>query len=438
MNIVYSQEELPKTITKSLFLLGPTPRSSDVRSWRQDALKLLSELNYDGTVFVPEDRSWLENEAVSICLCGHPRDDHEFAGFGACQAMLNSFDKEGIQRGCYYCRAFKSSIQKERLLDVEKQIEWEELCLNVADKIVAWLPCELKTMPGFASRVEWGRWESSGKLILGFPENAEKLGYISYYAKKEEVPTFSSLKETISKAVSLLGKGAKREGGDRYVPLQIWETPQFQSWHKAQVQVGNYLEDAKVLYSYFHRPKEHGVFLFILRTHVFIKNEGRVKKLDFTLSRSDISSVLLYKKGASPQESEVVFVREFRPSVSNKIAYVVELVSGSNSDPEKNDPWELAVEEVSEETGFSLDPKRLVFHGARQLVSTLSAHKSHLFSVEITQEELDWFKGQKNIAHGNLHDGERTFIEVLSYKDLFTSDTLDWTALGQVLSVLHG
>jgi hypothetical protein len=40
----------------SIFLAGPTPRSGDVTPWRPEALDLLLELGFSGTVLVPERR----------------------------------------------------------------------------------------------------------------------------------------------------------------------------------------------------------------------------------------------------------------------------------------------------------------------------------------------------------------------------------------------
>lgn len=57
MNIIYAREALPKYVVKSIFLAGPSPRDKNAISWRLEALKILSDLGFDGHVFVPEDRS---------------------------------------------------------------------------------------------------------------------------------------------------------------------------------------------------------------------------------------------------------------------------------------------------------------------------------------------------------------------------------------------
>lgn len=382
MEVIYALEDLSKTITKSIFLAGPTPRSEDGNPWRQDALKILEDIGFeDGTVFVPEPR------------------DQKWHG------------------------------------EYDRQIEWEELCLNVADCIVFWIPRDLETMPAFTTNIEWGRWENSGKIVLGFPEEAQKMSYINLYAEKNKIESQKTLTTTLEKAIEFIGEGAPRNEGERHVPLFIWNTSSFQSWYKAQLDVGNHIETAKLIFNY--RIRNGFPFLWVLKADIYVAKEDRIKKNDFVLARTDISSVMLWKPNEPLEASELVLVREFRPSVSNKLGFVLELPSGSSSDPSHTDPLIIAAEEVNEETGFFLDSERMKSHGARQLASTLSAHKSHLFSAELTEEELTWFKSQADVAHGNVKDGERTYIEVKSLKDLWDGDSLDWTAIGQIMTVIH-
>lgn len=74
MIVNYSNQEVIKG-EKSIFLAGPTPRSSDVETWRKEAIHILNDLGFDGIVYVPEfnneDRTfdlikqvWWEREAL--------------------------------------------------------------------------------------------------------------------------------------------------------------------------------------------------------------------------------------------------------------------------------------------------------------------------------------------------------------------------------------
>jgi hypothetical protein len=126
MRIIYAKQSFSAFRDEpSIFLVGPTPRSPDVASWRPKALRLLKE--FDGIVFVPEPPN-------------------------------------GNWQGSY--------------LD---QITWEWKALDicaVSGVIAAWVPRDIETMPAFTTNVEFGRYVGSGHLWYGRPIDAPNNYYL--------------------------------------------------------------------------------------------------------------------------------------------------------------------------------------------------------------------------------------------------------------------
>jgi 8-oxo-dGTP pyrophosphatase MutT (NUDIX family) len=371
MTVVYALEQLPTKVSKSIFLAGPTPRSADVPSWRPEALRILRDLGYDGHVLVPESRSWAD--------------------------------------------------------DYTNQIEWELAALSMADVIVFWVPREMKTMPALTTNVEYGSWVDSGKVILGYPESATSVRYLQHLADKFKCPTATTLSSTLTQAVDMFGKGSPRVEGECTVPLLIWQNPVFQEWYAAQLRAGNKLLDSKVLWTFRVGPTRKLVLFWALQVWVWIRDEDRVKSNEVVLARPDMTACLLYHK------DQVVLIREFRSPVRNDKGFVYELVGGSSLKKGQS-PLEIVRHEVEEETGLKLEADRFFQIETRQSAATLSAHVTHLFAVELTEDEIGQF--DSSVAHGVVDDTEQTYVEVRRLKDILSEQLVDWSNLGMILSVL--
>ncbi|MEK7191897.1 MAG: nucleoside 2-deoxyribosyltransferase domain-containing protein [Patescibacteria group bacterium] len=385
MRLIYTGEPAPEKFSKSIFLAGPTPRSRDVQSWRTEALRLLLKKGYDGAVFVPENR--------------FPDDK----------------------------------------VDYDDQIDWEHRYLNMSDCVLFWIPRDLQTLPAFTTNVEFGWWVNSGKTVLGSPKDAPKMEYLNRFAEQEFVPQADTLEATIDLALKFVGNGADRESGERYIPVYVWRTPWFQKWYQTQKMAGNRLESAKVDWVKRIGKQKERIYLWALHPNVFIGSENRHKTNESVLGRPDVSTIVVYKRGPTILTSKVALVREFRSSAVTEDGFIWENPSGSSPNLFL-DPKEAAVEELGEETGLKISIDRLVEHGGRQLAGTLSVHRSHLFSLEVTDEELLWLESQKGIPHGadlDIPTGERTYIEIMTVREMLSRNLTDWSHIGMILSVLQ-
>lgn len=68
MRVIFARQPLPEPtsahfLDNSIFLVGPTlrdeGRKAGLISWRIEALDILKELGFGGTVLVPEDEGWI-------------------------------------------------------------------------------------------------------------------------------------------------------------------------------------------------------------------------------------------------------------------------------------------------------------------------------------------------------------------------------------------
>jgi 8-oxo-dGTP pyrophosphatase MutT (NUDIX family) len=370
---VYAGEAPPEGWNASVFLAGPTPRDPAHGSWRPQALRLLAERwTQDGrlVVFIPESRDgkvW-------------PAYDH--------------------------------------------QVAWEDRWLSTVDCVLFWVPREMARFPGLTTNVEFGRYESSGRVVLGYPPEAESMRYLHHHAALHGAAVLDTLAATVDAALAGIGAGACRAGGRRDVPLLIWRKPECREWLAAQEAAGNELRGARVQWA--HRR------LAVLHASVWVAEEQRLKDNEVVILRPDVASVVAYAPEPRWEDTRVVLVREFRVPANTADGYVRELPGGSGA----GTPLELAVAELAEETGLHVDPGRLRAIGARQQAATLAAHKQHVFAVELAADELGRLLETPG-PHGNDGDSERTYVEVWRIADLLTGAEVDWTTLGAILQAVR-
>jgi len=393
MQVVYATEIPPKTLTSSMFLAGPSPRNPEHPNWRIEAVKALEEMGYEGVVFIPlsRDGEW-----------SHSYDD---------------------------------------------QVEWEETYLNMADLVVFWVPRDLESLPALTTNVEFGKWYDSGKAVLGYPPHAEKMRYLAYDANQEAIPLYDTLEGTLRYAVNRLGSGAKRTGGEREVPLHIWQLPHFQNWYQAQKSAGNRLDGAKLLWGFRVGPTKAFTFAYALHVDVHIADEDRNKINEFIISRPDIATIVAYRKPEGYAwhhevgdllDVQVVLIREFRSPARTEDGFIREIPGGSSWRPGE-DPLVTMAHELEEETGLTIDdPSRFRKIGARQVAGTLSTHQAHVFAIELVEWEMEYLKREQaqQVVHGNIEDSERTYVEIHRLGDLESGSAVDWSMLGMIFSAM--
>lgn len=387
MHIVFSDHPIPQSITRSIFLAGPSPRELGVVDWRHEAISYLNSVNYDGTLFIPVP---------------------EKRFYGGSDSTKWSYND---------------------------QVDWECKCRHVADIILFWVPRSIEgKMPAFVTNIEFGEDLNSGKIVYGRPTTAEKCKYLDKRMIDLGLPVFDTLEGTFNHAISLLGDGSLRTDGEVYIPLFIWNSPQFKSWYSNLQLAGNKLIEAQLKSHIMIKNKF--LLSFTLWANVWVESEQRYKDNEFIFSRTDISTIVAYY--GEKENVQIVIIKEFRTPVNNKVGMVFELPGGSAA---KNgvDPKENAQHEFQEESGILIENlDRFEFVSTRQLVSTMSTHQAHLYKVKLNEFEYNQILGYSasNNKFGVEEDGEKTYVSIVSLEELKTS-LLDYSMLGMIYEAIY-
>lgn len=156
MQVIYSDQSLVEFRRQSIFLAGPTEREDLSKSWRKEALILLEELEYAGTVCIPEPLS-------------------------------------GIWP------------------DFAVQVEWEWQALHGSRAICFWVTRRLPDLLGLTTNCEFGYYLGRNKpLFYGRPDGAPHTRYLDWLGQKHHAPSGgiwpveNDLKEVLRKAVDFV------------------------------------------------------------------------------------------------------------------------------------------------------------------------------------------------------------------------------------------
>jgi 8-oxo-dGTP pyrophosphatase MutT (NUDIX family) len=383
---VYMMEDPPHAYYRSAFLYGPSTRGKGL-SWRPRAVEELLRAGFTrGVIYIPEMRDGSVPTSPS---------------------------------------------------EKEAAMAWEDKNSTRADCKFFWVPRDMKKMPALTTNVEFGREENSGRLVYGDPPEAERNDYLHFHARRNWVPMYSTLEGTARAAVGMLSDAEKYElrfGNMRDVPLDIWRTDTFQQWFNALRCADNVLSGAKPVWTMRAGPNHEHLFYWALQVSVYVTGERRRKTNEVVLSRPNTSHVLMYRRARRLEDTEIVLVKEFRSRAITSDGYTHELAGGSEFG--QSDPLITAIDEVKDETGLVVDSCRLLSHGARQVAASTSSHAAHLFSVEITDRELEQLRAQAGVAHGVVEDTERTYLEITTLGEIRHNPNIDWSMLGMIMQVL--
>jgi 8-oxo-dGTP pyrophosphatase MutT (NUDIX family) len=306
---------------------------------------------------------------------------------------------------------------------------WYDFAFGVADVVMRWWPDEeqARSIPASLAACDDGQ-----RMVHGAPPDAPYSRYLLGYADSHALSVATTLPGMISAALGKVGSGSLRTGGEREVPLAVWTASSFQRWYSAQIRAGNTLLGARQVWTFGTGSPRPVLFYWALRVRVYVRAEDRVKSNEVVISRPDISVMALYRRGTTVDEAAVVLIREFRSPAATPDGFVHELPGGSG---DSGDARDQAIAETEEETGLAIDVRRIRAHGSRQLAATMSAHHAHLFTAELTSDELARLHATQATPHG-AGDTERTWTEVTTFGEIRRNHLVDWATLGMIAEAL--
>jgi ADP-ribose pyrophosphatase YjhB (NUDIX family) len=310
--------------------------------------------------------------------------------------------------------------------DVRELTGWYARALDVADVVMFWWPDDADPWLMATSLTAWN---DGQRVVHGTPPDGPLSHSLAQYADANGISAATTLAGMVRSALSKIGPGARRTGGEREVPLPVWRTDSFQRWYDAQAAAGNTLLGARQVWAFNAGPNKQFVLYWALHVRVYVRAEDRIKSNEVVISRPDISVLALYKSAATIAETTIVLVREFRSPASTPDGHVHELPGGSAADGQ--DALHQAIRETEEETGLAIEVRRIRAHGSRQLAATVSAHHAHLFTAEITDDELALLRASQSIPHG-AGDTEQTWTEITTFGQIRQSRLVDWATLGMI------
>lgn len=318
---------------------------------------------------------------------------------------------------------------QDRGSTVVQLAEWYDRALHVADLVLFWWPDHLDPDSWLASLAAW----SDGlRVIHGAPQSLPHARDLQEYAGRNAMTAALTLAAMVEAALEKIGEGAHRSAGEREVPLQLWRTDSFQRWYSAQTSAGNRLVGARQVWTF--SPGPLGPLLYwALHVRIYVRDEDRIKDNEIVISRPDVSVLALYQRGVTMDDTTVVLVREFRSPASTPDGMVHELPGGSGI--VGSDTRDQATQETAEETGLVIDASRIRVRGSRQLAATVSAHHAHLFTAEITSDELARLHATMTTPRGS-DDSERTWPEVMTFAAIRRSRLVDWATLGMIAEAI--
>lgn len=371
-----------------------------------------------------------------------PRTEDECSAHNDVRAALQrAIDQELLPKGTAY-------VSPERMSDAsfkfnyDNQIEQEQFWLSRADVVLTWVGRDIfNKMLGLTTNFEVGERFRLPWFFMGGPtadkaknnylkERWAKLGrtwaptiddlvgqVVAWYARQKKEATFADVDSLMDNC---------------RVPLQLRLTRDYGSWLARVRSAGNRLDNFEVLWTYSVGSDQRILLTWAAQVSVWVEAEKRWKSNEFTVSRRNYSSTVVFSREVSGRV-RVLLVGEFRSPMG---CMYWSVPAGSSFSPTKT-PLDQAAEELQEETGVEI--RRTSFRplGDIPVMGVFAGSVTSLWSVEITSAEMDLIAAAvSGKVLGNEAETERTY-PMVCFTDVLPNLLVDTSTLGLLFKAIY-
>ncbi|MER6011518.1 hypothetical protein [Streptomyces bluensis] len=308
-----------------------------------------------------------------------------------------------------------------------EQEQWVSNALAWADEIIAADPGLPDEPPRLAPNTPADGRDHDGRLIV-FPDSLSEAAWARQHAVIAEDAVTAA-----RTAQQRIGRGIRRKGGERGVPLLVAQTSGFAEWKIHLAQHGKRLADARVAWAHRDGGNDRAA-----RWAVYARIEDQELRTTHEVITGHTTrlSVVLYRPRAAWADSEIVLVHD-DTSILN-----------ATPGPAQQQPLRLPTMDIglirtgdaggwaqtvlNVEVGLNVEADRLRSQWARNDTSlTASAH--YVVSLEITEDELTSLRTDTSTSE---LPGPTARHDIRTLAELLTTPITDWTTLGIITSAV--
>ncbi|MDX3224485.1 hypothetical protein [Streptomyces sp. ME19-01-6] len=306
-----------------------------------------------------------------------------------------------------------------------EQTQWVEKAVTWADEILTMAPAQTDPPVVLTPSAPANARDQDGRVIVINPEANAAVGTTAAGAQLQGISAVPTVAAAVGAALTRIGIGHARTGGQREVPLLVADSPAFYEWSRDLRAAGKSLVGARVEWAHGEDTRGRAMW-WALRPR--IRHADQKITEEFVVAHTSLVSIVAYFPQNPWTDTEVILV----PTGTNHSARTglsyqtkqrsLRLPTAVSATIDNDRARSRAA--LSSELGVPVDTDRLRSFDARSDTSLLET--SHgLAHMELTEEEIDE-------ARTRARTGPAGSPEVHRVADLLADPVCDWATLGLI------